>query len=175
MNSMTTLTLGVALGAILSPPLGAGTVAENKQIVLDMTKAINERNLEALDSYIAPNVRRHSDATPGLVVESLSQFKAFLEADFASVPDSVQTVNIILGEGDKVAAHATYAGTQTGDFGPFPPSGKRLELAFIGILRFEDDLIAEIWVEWDNLNALAQLGHFTPPKTDASSEVAAEE
>ncbi|MGB5302463.1 MAG: ester cyclase, partial [Gemmatimonadota bacterium] len=51
----------------------------------------------------------------------------------------------------------------TGQMGPFPPSGKQLELPFIGLLRVENGKIAEIWVEWDNLNALAQLGHFPPP------------
>jgi hypothetical protein len=30
----------------------------------------------------------------------------------------------------------------------------------MGIIRVEKDRIAEIWVEWDNLNALQQLGHF---------------
>ena len=46
--------------------------------------------------------------------------------------------------------------------GPFPPSGNRLQIPFVGILRIEDGKIAEIWVEWDNLNALMQLGHFPP-------------
>lgn len=32
----------------------------------------------------------------------------------------------------------------------------------MGILRIEEGKIAEIWVEWDNLNALTQLGHFPP-------------
>lgn len=175
MIRIATLTVGAALIASLSAPVDAGTVEENKQVVLDMTQAINTRDLDALDSYMAPDIRRHSNATPGLVVENRNQFKAFLEADFASVPDSFQTVNIILGEGDKVAVHATYEGTQAGNFGPFPPSGKRLKIAFIGILRLEDGLIAEIWVEWDNLNALTQLGHFPPPEANASREVSADE
>ena len=50
--------------------------------------------------------------------------------------------------------------------GPFPPSGLELEIPFIGLLRIEDGKIAEIWVEWDNLNALAQLGHFPPPEME---------
>jgi predicted ester cyclase len=143
--------------------VGASSVEANKQTVLDMTAAINERDLDALDMLVAPDLRRHCGATPDLEVESLDQFKAFLEADFAAVPDSVQTVNLMLGEGDLVAAHVTYAGTQSGQMGPFPPSGKRLEIPFIGILRIEDGKVAEIWVEWDNLNALMQLGHFEPP------------
>ena len=34
---------------------------------------------------------------------------------------------------------------------------------FLGILRFEERKIAEMWVEWDNLNILTQLGHFPLP------------
>ena len=64
----------------------------------------------------------------------------------------------------------TYSGTQTGPMGPFPASSKKLVLPFIGILRIEDGKVAEIWVEWDNLNALAQLGHFPGPAETADSE-----
>jgi len=32
---------------------------------------------------------------------------------------------------------------------PFPPSGKMLELPFVGLLRVEDGLIRKILVEWD--------------------------
>jgi len=61
------------------------------------------------------------------------------------------------GVRDKIA-------TQTGPMGPFPASGKKMILPFMAILRFSDGKIAEMWVEWDNLNALAQSGHFPPPE-----------
>ena len=63
-----------------------------------------------------------------------------------------------------MALQASYSGNQMGAFGPFPPSGKPLDLTFMAILRLEDGRIAEMWVEWDNLSALAQLGHFPPPE-----------
>ena len=135
----------------------------NEEIVLRMIEAVNTRDFDALDEVVSPAVRRHSGATPEVQVTSLEEFKAFLHADLASVPDAMQEINRIFSSGDMVALHATYSGTQTGQMGPFPPSGKQLELPFIGLLRVENGKIAEIWVEWDNLNALAQLGHFPPP------------
>jgi predicted ester cyclase len=48
--------------------------------------------------------------------------------------------------------------------GPFPPGGKRVELPFMAILRIEDDKIAEMWVEWDNVSILTQLGHLPDPQ-----------
>jgi hypothetical protein len=46
----------------------------------------------------------------------------------------------------------------------FVTAQQHLTLPFIGILRIEDGKVVEIWVEWDNLNTLSQLGHFPPPK-----------
>jgi predicted ester cyclase len=137
--------------------------SSNVEVVKAMTEAINDRNLDSLDAFVSPNLVRHSAATPGLNVTSLDEFRAFLETDIATIPDSVQTIDIIFGSGDFVAVRARYIGTQTGPMGAFPASGKKMELPYMGILRFEDGLIAEIWVEWDNLSALTQLGHFPPP------------
>jgi len=155
------LIVAFSLGCVADKP-------SNVEVVKAMTEAINDRNLDALDAYVSPNLVRHSAATPGLNVRSLEEFRAFLETDIATIPDSVQTIDIIFESGNFVAVRARYIGTQTGPMGPFPPSGKKMELPYIGILRFEDGLIAEIWVEWDNLSALTQLGHFPPP--DEQSE-----
>ncbi len=63
-----------------------------------------------------------------------------------------------------VAVMARYIGTQTGQMGPFPPSDKRVELPFMAILRIENDKIVELWVEWDNVSILTQLGHMPTPE-----------
>jgi len=154
---------GVLLAVVLTLPCLADET-ENVRIATAMTDAINARDLDALDSFVAPDVLRHSAATPDIVVTNLAEFKAFLETDFAAVSDSVQTIDVIFGGGDYVAVRARYIGTQDGPMGPFPASGNKLELPYVGILRFKDGKIVEIWVEWDNLSALSQLGHFPPPE-----------
>jgi predicted ester cyclase len=40
----------------------------------------------------------------------------------------------------------------------------KLELPYVGILRFEDGKIVDTWVECDNMSALTQLGHLSPPQ-----------
>jgi predicted ester cyclase len=57
----------------------------------------------------------------------------------------------------------TLRGTQQGPIGPYPATGKEVTVKFLGIMRLVDGKVAEIWVEWDNLNILTQLGHFPPP------------
>ena len=154
---------GILLTIIMALPCMADEV-ENVRTATAMMNAINARNLDALDEFIAPDVVRHSAATAGVVVTNLSEFKAFLETDFATVSDSVQKIDVIFGGGEYVAVRARYIGTQDGPMGPFPASGKKLELPYNGILRFENSKIVEIWVEWDNLFALTQLGHYPPPE-----------
>jgi len=154
--------LGILLAMVMAMPCMADE-AKNVRTATAMMDAINERNLDALDEFIAPDVVRHSAATAGVVVTNLSEFKTFLETDFATVSDSVQKIDVIFGGGEYVAVRAQYIGTQDGPMGPFPASGKKLELPYNGILRFENGKIVEIWVEWDNLFALTQLGHYPPP------------
>lgn len=156
------------LSLVLAATLAAQTTEEaNVATFRAMTDAINARDLDALDALVAEDVVRHSQSTPGVVVESLEDFKAFLRTDFATVPDSEVECPMVIAEGDLVASWCSYEGTQEGPMGPFPPSGKRLDLDFAGFLRFEDGKIAEMWVVWDNLTGLAQLGHWPPP--DATS------
>ena len=127
-------------------------------------QAINGRNLEVLAEYISQDVVRHSAATPDINVTSLDDFRDFLKTDFAVAPDSVQVIDVIFGSDEFVAMRATYTGTQTGPMGPFPASGKKMKLPYVGILRFADGKVVEIWVEWDNLGVLNQLGHLPPPE-----------
>jgi predicted ester cyclase len=137
--------------------------AESVQLAESMVMAINDRDLDRLDQLVSQNVVRHSAATAGVVVTNLTEFKAFLESDFLAVPDSVMTIDVIFGNQDYVAMRAIYSGTQSGQMGPFPPTDKRFELPFIGILKIDKGKISEIWVEWDNVFALSQLGHLAPP------------
>jgi predicted ester cyclase len=61
-------------------------------------------------------------------------------------------------EGDFGAWRSRGTGTMTGAMGDFPPTGKTMDLAIIGMHRFEGDRIAETWTSWDNLAVLRQLG-----------------
>ena len=162
--------VAVVLGILACTNLAFAGEQENVEIVKSMIAAVNERDFDALDGLIASDIVRHSSATPGLTVSSLAEFKAFLGADLSVCPDAQQKVELIFGSGEMVAVLAHYSGTQTGAMGSFPASGKTMEIPFMGILRLEDGKIAEMWVEWDNLNALMQLGHFPPGSGDDSGQ-----
>jgi len=136
---------------------------QNIAVVRTMVDLINQRELDSLHTVVADDIVRHSAATPGIVVTNLDEFKAFLETDIAGIPDSVQTIDIAFSAGDKVAVRAHYRGTHTGPMGPIAATGKSVDLPFMAILRIENSKVAEIWVEWDNMLILGQLGLLPPP------------
>jgi len=109
-----------------------------------MVDAINSRDLPALDDLVAPDVVRKNAAMPGVEVDSPDDFKAFLETDFLTVPDPVMKIDPILGDDEFAGIRAIYSGMQTGQTGPFPPSGRHLELPFIGIHKLKNGKISQM-------------------------------
>lgn len=158
------VTAGVlATSACARPgPAGEEDIERNRAIVTAFVEAINARDFDALDSLVSPDIVRHSQATPDVNVTDLESFKAFLRSDFEVVPDALQQVRMMAAEDGLVAVWATYTGTQRGTLGPFPPLGNRAEADFAAFLRLEHGRIEEIWVIWDNLTILTQLGHWPP-------------
>jgi len=161
---MTRLVLTVfCFVAVLAVVCSAGTPDQNKALIGKFVEIGNSRDLDRLPEVVVDDFERHCQATPGLVIDTLDKFRKFMEADVKVCPDSQVEVQQMVAEDDRVAIWATYTGTQTGVMGPFPPSGKTMVLDFGAIFRLEDGKIAELWVVWDNMAALTQLGHF-PPK-----------
>jgi steroid delta-isomerase-like uncharacterized protein len=138
------------------------TSEENKVLIQRFWDAMNTRRLDVLDELLAPNVVRHCQATPQLNVRSCDQVKEFLRQDSGVFPDSIQTITHLIAERDLVGVWATYEGTQRGQMGPFPPSGRKARFDFGAVFRVENGKIAEWWVTWDNMAILAQLGHLPP-------------
>ncbi|MEN8155271.1 MAG: ester cyclase [Acidobacteriota bacterium] len=135
----------------------------NKEIVLQFTEAVNNHNYDELDNLVAADFVRHCQATPEVKITSLKEFKKFAKMYSESFPDMKGSVKMMVAEGDFVAAYATFTGTQKGPMGPLPASDKKMESKTIGIFLLEKKKIKELWIEWDNLAILTQLGHFPPP------------
>jgi predicted ester cyclase len=135
---------------------------QNKSVVRQFGEALNSHNLDSLDDLVAADFVRHSQASPWANVRSLLEFKQYLAEDWRGVPDAKTTARFLVAEGDLVALYFTYEGTQTGQWGPLPPTGKRVEFDASGIFRISGGKISEFWITWDNFAILAQLGQLPP-------------
>ena len=154
------LLAAMAMGCAPSP---TAQIQANKDLVLEFAEALNTANWEALDELVSEDFARHSQATAGPQVKSREEFIQLQESFLVSFPDQRVTTEKLMAEGDLVAVLATYSGTHTGPMGEIPATGRSFESTFLAIFRIEAGQIAELWVEWDNVAMLAQLGLFSPP------------
>jgi len=133
----------------------------NKAVVRAFVEAVNKKDWRRLDELVASDFARHSNSAQPQI-RSRKQLREFLTGEANTFPDGHETIHFLVAEGDKLAVHSGFRGTQSGPMGPFPASGRTLSADFISIYRVSDGRIAEAWVEWDCLNSLIQLGHFAP-------------
>ena len=133
-------------------------VEENKSLVKRFYDEVwNKGNVEMTSEVFAEDYVRHdlrpTEALPG----PTGQEK--IAADFRKAfPDLRMELDLILGEGDLVAARWTAEGTNTGPWAGRPPTGKHARFSGVNIFRFQDGKVAELWNHRDDLGLMQQLG-----------------
>lgn len=133
-------------------------VAENKALVARFYDEVWDKGHVAVAHEVfADDYTRHdlrpSEALPGPAGQ------AKIAEDFRrAFPDLRFGVDLLIGEGDIVAARWTAAGTHTGRWGSLEPTGKRASFSGVNIFRFTDGKVVEIWNHRDDLGLLAQIG-----------------
>jgi len=136
----------------------------NKNLVREFAARIDAGDWGALDALVTEGIRRHSRATTARPeISSREEFTQHEQARQTPWPDGRVTYEMMIAEGDMVAAYATFTGTNNGPLGQFSATGRPVETNFLVMFRIQEGKIAEIWVEWDNLAVLTQLGLY-PPK-----------
>lgn len=124
-----------------------------------LREVIDERNLTALDEYLARDLVDHGRSNPsGDLAGARRAFSTVLEA----FPDARISVDQLLADGELVVARCTLRGTNRGPLLGAAPTGRSICVTGIDIARFTGDKIAEHWEEWDWLGMLEQLGLLTP-------------
>jgi steroid delta-isomerase-like uncharacterized protein len=130
---------------------------ENKALVRRFVDEVQSRgNIDALDEICSPEFVNHS-APPGVPsnCEGVKQLTAMFRQAF---PDSYFTVEDMMAEGDKVATRKTFHGSHQGEFMGIPPTGRRVSMRLIDIVRIAGGRVVEHWSMGDNLGMMQQLG-----------------
>jgi steroid delta-isomerase-like uncharacterized protein len=106
-----------------------------------------------VDDYVRHDLRP-TQAAPGAAGQALiaEQFRG-------AFPDLAWEVDLVLGDGDLVAARWTASGTHSGAWGDVPPTGRRATFSGVNIFRFGDEgKVVEIWNHRDDLGLMEQIG-----------------
>jgi len=135
-------------------------VEVNKQKLRRMLECLSRGDPAGFAAGLAPNYVRHCQAMPPEFQEihGKETMLAWLAGNSQTFPDYQEEIEYLVGEGDMVAWRSRGRGTMSGPMGPFPSTGKVMDITIIGMHRFENGLVAETWTSWDNLAAFTQLG-----------------
>jgi steroid delta-isomerase-like uncharacterized protein len=78
-------------------------------------------------------------------------------------PDMLYAIEDIVAEGDMVVVRWSATGTQKGELMGLPPTGKHIAITGIDIFRLANGKLVEMWLSWDQLGMLQQLGAIPKP------------
>ncbi len=132
----------------------------NKTVVRALMERLDQRDIDGVLSYCAPNAVWHGFAPQPL---DNTGYRHAIQVFLDAFPDSRFPVQTIVAEGDKVAARHQLHGTQNGAFQGIPPSGKPVVVDAIVMARLENEKVVEVWLSADILGLLMQIGAIQMP------------
>jgi predicted ester cyclase len=143
----------------------SGAPAENRALARRFVdQVISRGELAALDEIVAPDYVYHG---PGMVVRGAAGMRELVGMLRGGFPDWRETVEDLVAEGDRVAFRVSGTGSQQGAFMGVPPSGARVAIMGIDLVRIADGRIAEHWANFDQLGMLQQIGAVPAPDKQA--------
>jgi predicted ester cyclase len=124
-------------------------------------EGFSKGDITVFDKHSAADFVEHQY---GFVPPNVESVKKAIESLHKAFSDFSMVIEELAVSGDKVWGRMTARGTQNGQFGPMPPTGKKVEITVIDIMRFKDGQLIEHWGVPDRLAAMEQLGMKPPPK-----------
>ena len=132
------------------------SIEQNKAIVQRIEAEVESKgNLALLDDLCTADFRLHFPGYPPMDREGYKQLLAAFHAGF---PDLTVTIESQVAEGDLVANRLRVSGTHNGDFQGIPPTGQRVQISAMNLMRIENGKLAELWGQPDVMGMMQQLG-----------------
>uniref|UniRef100_Q01YM1 Ester cyclase n=1 Tax=Solibacter usitatus (strain Ellin6076) TaxID=234267 RepID=Q01YM1_SOLUE len=136
----------------------------NKTVVRRWFEEVwNQGREAAVDELFAAGAVAHGLGDSELDVHGPAEFKPFVAGIRGSIPDVHFQVEDILSEGDRVAVRILLRGTHTGPGLGVAPTGGRVSIRGIIIVRVLNGQIVEGWNCYDQLGLLRQVGAIPGP------------
>ena len=93
-------------------------------------------------------------------VNTLEGYTDWMKGMFTPLPDGSYELRsfAVDDERNTVVAYAVFRATHTGEGGPVPPTGKRVEADYVYVMVFDGDRIRHMTKIWNDAFSLQQLG-----------------
>ena len=122
-----------------------------------LEEMFNKGNLDVADELLAPDYVDHDPAMPE-DVHGPEGFKQYVGAYRSAFSDLHVQIEDQIAEGDKVVTRWTGTGTHDGEFAGIAPTGNRLTLPGMEIVRISGGKLVKGWEGYDSMNMMRQLG-----------------
>lgn len=135
-----------------------GRSENSKALMWRITDEIwNNGRLDLIDELIAEDLVDHVELA-GLEGSGRARYRASIEMMRAGFPDYRNPLEFVIAEDAFAVSYGRSTGTHQGEFFGIPPTGRNIDVATWGILRFENGQAVERWGLADNLAIMQQLG-----------------
>jgi steroid delta-isomerase-like uncharacterized protein len=132
---------------------------QNKELLRHFShEIINQGNMGVADQIIAPDYLNHNPV-PGQA-PGLDGFKRSIMSMRLAFPDLTETIEAMITEGDLVSVRATRRGTHEGTYMGIPGTHRPVTIPTMYFARVINGKITDIWLNWDILGMLQQIGAF---------------
>ncbi len=124
-------------------------------------EVVQQGNTGLADQILTSDVLIHVNGQEFRGVDAANQLATALKTAF---PDIRITHHEAIVSGDRVAIRWTSDGTHQGEYFGVPPTGKPIHVEGIDLFHIRDGKIAEVWIEYDNLALMQQMGVAPQPQ-----------
>ena len=124
-----------------------------------------EHKNETVQELLAPDAPLYGQTGPQDKIVGPEGFVAFAETIRNAFSECEVNVEDIFAVDDKVAVRWIATGAHTGPIFGIDPSGARIRISGMTIVRIVNGKIVEGWDNWDRLGMLEQVGAYTSPGT----------
>jgi steroid delta-isomerase-like uncharacterized protein len=118
----------------------------------------NQGREDTIQELFAANGIGHGLGEGEATVHGPAEFKTFARNLRGSLPDVRISVEDTVAEGDRVAVRVLLTGSHTGHGLGVAPTGRKVSVAGVIIVRISGGQIVEGWNSWDQLGLLRQIG-----------------
>jgi len=163
-----------AIGAAAAVAFASRAAAQTPASQLERNKALARRYKETMnqraptEEFFAPGYKRTRAGLQHPANNARDQGFANPGTGLrGAIPDRVDVVEDIIADGDRVGMLWRLTGTHKGDLYGIPPTGRKIDIHELGILRLANGKIVEGWFMADEAGLLRQLGAPLPPRKDS--------
>jgi len=111
-------------------------------------------------AYCHPDATFSAQAGALASVHTLGGYTEWMKGLLTPIPDGSYEIRSFAVDETRgnVAAYGIFRGTHTGEGGPVPPTGKKVEADYVYVMDFADGKIRHMTKIWNDTISLQQLG-----------------